>query len=128
MNVLDENFPDDQRPRLKEWRIPFRQVGHEIARSGVKDPDIIRLLHRQRGVTFFTQDQDFFHSTFCHSGCCLVWLDVRVDDAAFFLRRFLNHQRFQTKAARMGTVARVRPQGIHFWQRNHARLQSAAWE
>lgn len=127
MNVLDENFPEDQRPRLKEWHIPFRQVGREIARFGVQDPDVIRLLHRRRGVTLFTQDEDFFDAELCHGGYCLVWLDVRVDDAAFFLRRFLNHPRFRTNAVRMGIVARVHPHGIHFWQRNHAKLQHAIW-
>lgn len=128
MNVLDENFPEHQRPRLKEWHIPFRQIGQEIARSGVKDPDIIRLLHRRRGVTLFTQDQDFFDAALGHAGYGLVWLDVRVDDAAFFLRRFLNHPRFRTKAARMGIVARVHPHGIHFWQRKRAALQSVKWD
>ena len=60
MNLLDENFPKDQWPLLKEWRIPFRLIGRDIARLGVKDPDIIPLLHQLRGVTFFTLDWDFF--------------------------------------------------------------------
>jgi hypothetical protein len=59
LNLLDENFPKDQLPLLKEWHIPFRRIGQDIARFGVKDPDIIPLLHRHRGVTFFTLDWDF---------------------------------------------------------------------
>lgn len=77
MNLLDENFPADQAPLLRAWRIPFRQIGREMARLGTKDPDILPLLHRHRCVTFFTQDGGFFESTLCHPAYCLVWLDVR---------------------------------------------------
>ena len=63
MNLLDENFPQDQRPLLQEWHIPFRQIGREFAFTGVQDPEIIPLLHRQRRVTFFTQDEDFFDAS-----------------------------------------------------------------
>jgi len=59
LNLPDENFPKDQLPLLKEWHIPFRLVGWYIVRPGVKDLDILRLLHRHRGVTFFTLDWDF---------------------------------------------------------------------
>jgi hypothetical protein len=45
VNLLDENFPEDQMPLLKEWHIPFRQIGHDVAHHGIKDPDIIPLLH-----------------------------------------------------------------------------------
>jgi hypothetical protein len=60
LNLLDENFPEDQLPLLKEWRIPFRQIGRDVAHWGVKDPDIIPVLHDIGRVTFFTQDEDFF--------------------------------------------------------------------
>ena len=55
MNLLDENFPEDQRPPLQQWHIPFRQVGREWSHYGIKDPEIIPLLHRHRRVTFFSQ-------------------------------------------------------------------------
>lgn len=127
MNLLDENFPKDQLPLLTGRGIPFRVIGKDIARSGVKDPDIVPLLHRWRGVTFFTLDWDFFDAAFCHSAYCLVWLDVRADDAAHFVRRFLKHPRFGTQVRRMGIVARVHHDGIEFWQRNHAALQRERW-
>ena len=38
MNLLDENFPGDQALLLREWRIPFRKIGREVARLGDKDP------------------------------------------------------------------------------------------
>ena len=87
LNLLDENFPKDQLPLLKEWHIPFRLIGQDIARLGVKDPDIIPLLHRQRGVTFFTLDWDFFNAALRHPAYGLAWLDTRADDAAYFVRR-----------------------------------------
>ncbi len=127
LNLLDENFPKDQLPLLKEWHIPFRLIGRDLARPGVKDPDIIPLLHQQRGVTFFTLDLDFFHATLCHPAYGLVWLNVRADDAAHFVRRFLKHPRFNTQAQRMGIVARARHKEIEFWQRNRAVLQHARW-
>ena len=37
VNLLDENIRDDQRALLRKWRIPFRQIGKEISRSGIKD-------------------------------------------------------------------------------------------
>jgi len=127
LNLLDESFPKDQVPLLKQWRIPFRQIGTDIARFGVKDPDIVPLLHRRRGVTFFTMDWDFFDTKLCHSAYCLVWLNVSADDAAHFMRRLLHHSHFNSQAKRMGIVARVHRDGVQFWQRNRAALQQVDW-
>ena len=127
MNLLDENFPEDQLPLLKERHVPFRRIGHHVARWGVKDADIIPLLHRFRGVTFFTHDRDFFKAILCHPAYCLVWLDVRADDAAYFVRHFLKHPVFNTSAKRMGLVARAHHNGVDFWQRNRAALRHARW-
>ena len=127
MNLLDENFPEDQLPFLQQWRIPFRQIGHEMEAYGTADENILPVLHRQRRATFFTLDKDFFQPRLCHPSYCLVWLDVRADDAAEYLRCFLAHPRFCTVAQRMGKVARVHHDLIHFWERNLAPLQSADW-
>lgn len=127
MNLLDENFPEDQRPLLREWHIAFRQIGREISHTGVKDPDIIPLLHRQRRVTFFTMDKDFFEPSLCHATYGLVFLNVRADDAAHFVRRFLRHARFSSEARRMGIVARVHHDGVQFWQRTRTALQRVGW-
>jgi hypothetical protein len=127
LNLLDENFPRDQRPLLQEWRIPFRQIGREFAFSGVQDLEIIPLLHRERRVTFFTLDADFYAPSLCHNSYCLVLLDLRSDDTAYFLKRFLRHARFNTTARRMGTVVRVHPDGVHFWERKKQALQRIHW-
>jgi EAL domain-containing protein (putative c-di-GMP-specific phosphodiesterase class I) len=46
MNILDENIPEDQRQLLRGWRIPARQIGHEVGRSGMQDGESIPLLHQ----------------------------------------------------------------------------------
>jgi hypothetical protein len=127
LNLLDENFPKDQLPLLKGWGIPFRRIGPDFAWLGVKDHDIVPLLQRHRGVTFFSLDWDFFHAALCHPAYCVVWLDVRADDAAYFTRRFLKHARFHTQTQRMGIVARTHQKGVDFWQWNHGPLQRAKW-
>jgi hypothetical protein len=127
VNLLDENFPEDQRQFLRQWRIPFRQIGRETARSGVQDDDIIALLHQARHPTLFTQDRDFFKKGLCHPAYCLLWLDVRADDAADYARRFLRHALFATQARRMGVVARAHHDGVDYWRRKQAGLQRAVW-
>jgi len=127
LNLLEENFPKDQRPQLREWHISFRQIGRDFAHSGLQDRDIIPLLHRGRRVTFFTQDDDFFSQALCHPAYCLVFLDVRADDTADFVRRFLRHSRFSVERKRLGLVARVHHDSIEFWQKNHRALQHVDW-
>lgn len=60
MNVLDENIPNSQRQLLRSWRIGVHQIGHELRRQGMKDEEIISLLHGLPLVTFFTRDLGFF--------------------------------------------------------------------
>lgn len=127
MNLLDENSPADQAALLREWRIPCRQIGHGVARVGTQDADIIPLLHQLRRVTLFTLDEDFHKRRLCHPAYCLAWLDVRADDAALTVRRFLRHPRFDSEAKRMGLVARLSDTGIHFWQRNQTAKQHVGW-
>jgi len=37
VNLLDENFPDDQTPLLRRLGVAFRQMGRDVARFGIKD-------------------------------------------------------------------------------------------
>lgn len=127
MNLLDENFPDDQHLLLRKYRIPFRQIGKHAGYLGIKDDNIIPLLHRNRPVTFFTQDQDFFQRPLCHPTYCLVWLNVRADDVAHYVRLFLQRPGFDTHAKRMGCVIRVHYKALSWWSRNVTRMQSVHW-
>ena len=56
MNILDENIPNEQRVLLAKWHMPFRQIGLETGRNGMKDTEIIPFLQTLRHPTFFTRD------------------------------------------------------------------------
>jgi len=125
MNLLDENIIASQRNQLRQWRIPFRQIGHELACPGVKDPEIIPLLRQLKQPTFFTRDYDYFEPRLRHPRYCLAWLNVRPDKAAFFIRRFLRHPAFCTHQQRLGTVVRIHPAGLEYWRA--AKRNSRGW-
>lgn len=127
MNLLDENVRDDQRALLRQWRIPFRQVGKEISSSGIHDDNLLPLLHRLKRPTLFTQDVDFFKARLCHRGYCLVWLNVKYIEVAAYVRRFLRHPRFHTQGQRMGCVVRAHPDGLHYWQAGGSECLFVEW-
>ncbi len=116
MNILDENIIDNQRQLLRSWRISTRQIGHEVGRQGIKDKEIIPLLHQLRRPTFFTRDSDFYERNLCHTRYCLVYLAVEKNEAATFVRRLLRHREFDTQARRMGAVIRVSHVGLTVWR------------
>ncbi len=89
MKLLDENIPRRQRLILAGWRIRFRELGEEVGYSGIKDGEIIPLLHSLRPVTFFTLDNDFYKRHLCHPNYCLVYLDIEENEVAAIVRRFL---------------------------------------
>ena len=128
MNVVDENVLESQRQLLRDWRVPVRQIGHDVGRKGLKDREILAFLLRLRRVTFFTLDSDFYDRTLCHAKYGLVHLDVRKQEAAIFVRRFLRHPEFDTVAKRMGKIARVSSAGITVWPLHAEREVSFEWE
>ncbi len=127
MNVLDENIPDSQRQLLRGWRIRVRQIGHEIGRQGIKDPDLVRLLARLKAPTFFTRDLRFYEPRLCDARYCLVVLAVEQHEAASFIRRILRHPAFDTRAKRMGAVVRATHAGIRMWRTGSSQEQSLRW-
>jgi len=127
VNVLDENIPLDQRDQLEHWGFRCRTIGRELAALSIGDDNIIALLHRIKQPTLFTRDLHFFHHHLCHLGYALVFLDLAPEEVAIFVRRFLTHPRFKTRALRMGVVARVHHDGVSFWQRSVLGLQRVAW-
>ncbi len=127
MNILDENIPENQRQLLRSWRVPMRQIGYDVGRQGLKDSEIIPLLLQLRRATFFSLDSDFYKRDLCHGKYCLVCMDVRKQDAAIFVRRFLQHPQFDTAAKRMGTVARVSPHGLTVWRSKAAHETQVDW-
>jgi hypothetical protein len=74
MNLLDENIIENQREILRRSGIAIRQVGYEVAHPGIKDHDIIPLLHSLRRTTFFTRDVNFYKRSLRHNNYYLVFL------------------------------------------------------
>ena len=68
MNILDENIIENQCQLLRSWRIRFRQISCDIGQQGLKDKEIISLLHSLNRPTFFTRDDDFYNHKLCHAG------------------------------------------------------------
>ncbi len=127
MNLLDENIPLEQRDILRARGIHCRIIGQDLAELSIGDDNIISLLHGLKQPTLFTRDEHFFERRLCHPGYGLVWLDAAPEEAALFIRRFLNHPKFRTKVSRMGIVARAHHEGIHFWQRKRDAVQQVGW-
>jgi hypothetical protein len=125
MILLDENIPADQCQMLREKRIHFRQIGQDLGRKGMKDEEhILPLLHKLNGPT---GDLGFFDEQKRHANYALVCLAVSQKEAASFIRRFLRHPAFNTKAKRRGTVAFVSVEAIRVWRLNAKDEESVEW-
>ena len=129
MYVLDENIDERLLPILRHWRIRARKIGKDIGRKGMIDEeDVIPLLHQLKSVTYFTLDKDYYKRRLSHSAYCLVFLDLKDKTmVAKIIRRFLRHPAFDTKAKRMGIVARIRGEGVVFWRTRERSPQSVPW-
>jgi hypothetical protein len=127
VNVLDENIIDNQRRQLMSWRMRIHQIGYEVGRKGMKDREIIPFLHQLKQPTFFTRDDDFYERKLCHAGYCLVYLDIRKEEVATFIRRILRHPEFKTKAKRMGKVIRASHVGLSVWNLHAEKEEYLDW-
>jgi len=127
MNLLDENVRQDQGHLLRRWGVNFRWLAREVARSGIKDPEVIPVLHRVHRATLLTHDADYFKRRPIHPSYSLVFLDVFDGQAAEYIRRFLRHPAFDTHARRLGKVIRVHAERISYYERRHGLVQRAHW-
>jgi hypothetical protein len=66
MIVLDENIPKAQRALLQMKRLALRQIGRDLGRRGMNDPELIPLLLALNRPTFVTLDSDFYDRRLCH--------------------------------------------------------------
>ncbi len=127
MNVLDENLMDSQSQLLRSWHIKVHRIGHEIGFLGMKDENIISLLHQLRSATFFTRDLGFYERSLCHPSYCIVCLAVGQHEVASFIRRFLKHPAFNSYSKRKGMVIRVTHIGMRMWQLHNEREIDLTW-
>ena len=128
MTILDEDIPEDPYQLLRRRRIAARRIGMEVGRLGMKDREILALLHSLSQPTFFTLDHGFFKRGFCHAGYCLVHLDIEEEKAAEFIRRTLRHRQLNARAKRTGAVLRVRPGGIAAWRLHAKHVAHLSWK
>jgi hypothetical protein len=127
MNLLDENIPSEQFELLESRGIRCRVLGRDFAQLSIADDNIVTLLHRLKGPTFFTRDKHFFKRDLCHPAYCLVWLDVAPEETAMFIFRFLRHPRFKIKADRAGLVARIHHDAVEIWTKNREKVEQVDW-
>lgn len=116
MTILDEHVPPGQRYLLRSWRVSVRQIGYDVGRKGMQDEEITPFLHHLHRPTFFTLDLDFYKRGLCHARYCIVYMSVKQQEVAAFVRRLLRHPMFDTQAKRMGAVIRLSHAGLSMWR------------
>ena len=127
MIILDENIPESQGQLLRSWRIRALLVGQDISEKGIKDDRLAKFLLKQSRPTFFTRDEGFYSRKLCHASYCLVYLAVRPNESAFFVRRVLRSPYFNIRANRLGAVIRVSSAGLQMWRLRQAREIFLSW-
>lgn len=128
MNLLDENIVESQRQLLRAWRVPVRQIGHELGRKGMADEQVIPFLLTLHRPTLFTRDLGLYDRSNCHARYCLVCLAVGQYEAAHFIRRLLRHRQFDTQTKRLGAVIRVMETGLAVWRLGYEDEIRSSWE
>ncbi|CAG0989436.1 hypothetical protein METP3_02555 [Methanosarcinales archaeon] len=127
MNILDENIMESQAQVLRGWHIKVQRIGHEVGFLGMKDEEIIPLLHQLRFPTFFTRDLGFYERSLGHSNYCIVCLSVCQHEVASFIRRFLKHPTFDNNRKRIGKVVHISHIGIRIWHLHAEKEEKIAW-
>src|SRR6266852_5659821 len=127
MIILDENIPADQYEILRRKRVPVKKIGVAVGRWGMKDDEIIPLLHQLNRPTFFSLDADYHKRRLRHDSYCLVYLDIEEDGAADCILQVLRHPELNSKAKRMGAVIRADPTGMTIWRGRHEDEERLSW-
>ncbi len=127
MNIIDENITHDQKELLERWGIRVKQIGIDIKTKGITDNDIIRFLREHSGILFITRDDDFYKQKYCHEKYCIVYLEVERNEVAYFIRKFLKHDFFNTKAKKLGKVIKASRQFISYWQVHKKSFDKLEW-
>jgi len=125
--ILDENVPESQGQLLRSWRIRALLIGRDISEKGIKDDRLAKFLLKQSYPTFFTRDEGFYDRKLCHAGYCLVYLAVRPNESALFVRRVLRSPHFNMRAKRLGAVIRVSSAGLQVWRLREEREVFLSW-
>ena len=109
------------------WRIRSRKIGLDLGRRGLPDLEVLALLIRLRGATFFSRDLRLGDPKRRHDSYCLVTLDVGQHETATFVRRVLRHRALNTRAKRLGSIVRASHTGLRVWRESRGDGISVAW-
>ena len=117
-------------PGLRTWissvRLQSLRPGEHILDDRV--PEILLTCHEP---TLVTIDTDFWTSKLCHSGYCIVYVEIddrRQREIPKLLRRLFRHPRFRTRAERMGKVIRLTLAGVSYWDIGATTLQHSLFD
>ncbi len=127
MILLDENITDDQKVLLEKWRLKVKKVGKDVLFKGILDDPIIKYLHQQSYVDFFTRDNDFFNDKYCHLKYSIIHIEVAQGEAAYYIRKLLKHHYFNTKNKRKGKVIKISQTLISFFFTKNTPMLQLKW-
>lgn len=102
-------------------------AGRDLGRAGLSDLEVLALLRRLSGPTFFTRDLHLGNPMRCDRRYCIAILDVGQHETAAFLRRVLRHPELNTKAKRLGSVVRATHTGVRVWRDRRRQAVVLPW-
>ncbi len=135
MIVLDESIQDDLlRNAIAAWYSGKVELIENLRPDTIiKDEAMPTLLRRANYPTFITVNvKDFWRKTPANNSYCIIAFVVPQEDALKLsspLRELLKLPQFSTKNRRMGTVIRVKPTEIRYYdtKRQQFSLQWDGW-
>lgn len=104
MLILDENVVSDHEVQLWRWGIRTKKIGDDVGRSGMKDEEIIPLLHSLPRPVLFTNDLRFYERDSPHPNYCIVVVSAGKVEMPPLIRRFLKHPNFDSEAKCLGRI------------------------
>jgi hypothetical protein len=104
-----------------------RQIGSDWSKKGLQDHEIAVALQRLNKATLFTRDVGFYRPEVRHHSYCVVVVNVSQYEVARFVRRFLRHPDFDSRAKRMGKIVRLSPARIASWKIRDAKETPHRW-
>jgi hypothetical protein len=103
---------------LRRWTTA-QKIEDLVSDETLKDDRIFQILRNQKQPTFVTLDAGFFYRRYRDRRYCIIYFVLLRQEQSRLprlLRQLFRLQEFNTKAARMGKIARVSGEKVEFWQ------------
>jgi hypothetical protein len=133
MIVLDENIFDyDFLPEYKSWyKGKITTIRDLRVGTLIKDDAIPTILRSVKQPTFVTTNVfDFWRRLPAHNAYCIICFELpneRIREISGALRKILLLKEFNTKAARMGKMLRVRHNHIDYCEAGSNKIFTLLW-